>query len=168
MNYKKLFFLLLSLTLLNTNNTYTHQHNMLSPLQKAAFTVCVSSLLVALAPLYSTKKKSFKIAEIALWIAKLSLCVVFLDLIHTISIDARPFFFPNEAEKARALEGSERSHFLKTQRDLRNCLIKESKSERSDSGRPAACEQIAKMLALAGGNLELEKLTQIFITHFKQ
>src|SRR3990167_2343965 len=76
--------------------------------------------------------------------------------------DIKTYTFPNDKERARALAISEKLELVKSQKNFRYCLKKNSSNSKiSSSGYPTICEEAAKMLEMCGGESELERMTLI-------
>lgn len=71
--------------------------------------------------------------------------------------------YPNDEEKAHAEAVAEGFLFLTTENELKKCFVDhKGNGERNSFGRPAACEDVAKMLNMLGGRSEVDRMTTNF------
>ncbi len=81
----------------------------------------------------------------------------------SIAMEIKTHTFPSEEEKSHANAVAERYSSIVTEKEFENCLRhNRSTSERGSSGRPAACEDIARMLIMLGGKDEVNRMTTIY------
>lgn len=80
-----------------------------------------------------------------------------------ISKEIKAHVFPNDEEAKHAHAVATKYSFLVTERELEKCLLQHrNSSERGRSGRPLACEDIARMLILLDGKEQVNKMTTIY------
>lgn len=81
----------------------------------------------------------------------------------TITRALRPYVFPTTEETLNQLLNKEASESLGARNKFSNCLIKNKASaDINISGRPAACEDLARMFGIIAGMPELDNMTKTF------
>jgi len=86
----------------------------------------------------------------------------------SIGKSVKSYVSPSEEEKAHAYIIHEQYEFLKTKKEFRTCLLQKANTERGPSGRPQACEDMARLFAMTAGDGELSKLTKTFNKHYNK
>lgn len=107
------------------------------------------------------------VAAVVGTVAGIGICVNAAIQVYGVGKDVASYVSPSNEQKARALNYQEQYETLSIKRGLRACLIQAVNSERGSSGRPIACEEAARMFAIALGDQELDILTKTFNKHYR-
>lgn len=70
--------------------------------------------------------------------------------------------FPDDEKKTAINKARDINEFFTAKKEFRDCLMENTKTPRNASGRPSACEDLARMFALIAGKPELDEMTENF------
>lgn len=93
-----------------------------------------------------------------------SLCV---DFIHACQVINR-YMQEGDKETISDLQVEEACKYVRGRIIFKDCLIKNARGEINSAGRPAVCEEFARMFALAGGSAEIGEITETFKRVYEQ
>ncbi len=68
----------------------------------------------------------------------------------------------SDDKKARINLARQKNDLFAARKEFKSCLMKNIKTERNDSGRPVACEDLASIFAMIAGKSELDQMTTTF------
>jgi hypothetical protein len=89
--------------------------------------------------------------------------------INTIVDQIRAHNFPTKEEEEHAEFVADQYALLAAEDGLEKCLIKNKNArERTDSGIPTACKEIAEAFVFFGGQAEVDRMTAIYSQYRKQ
>lgn len=82
---------------------------------------------------------------------------------YRIGQEIRKYNFPTIEERVYAEEVAEKYAFLTAENELQKCFIdNRTSSVRNRFGQPVACEEIARVFSMLGGENEANKMTSIY------
>ncbi len=68
----------------------------------------------------------------------------------------------DDKEAVDDLKVSAAYDYLLARKIFKSCLVKNARGAKNTAGRPAVCEEAARMFALLGGDPEIEQMTEVF------
>lgn len=96
-------------------------------------------------------------------VAGVGTCIFAAVKVYEIGKDINALLNPTEEQKERKIKARESRKLIEARVNFRDCLMKNHRLEKNQSGRPTVCEDMAKMFALIGGQAALDEMTQTFV-----
>ncbi|MBI2774735.1 hypothetical protein HYX58_01900 [Candidatus Dependentiae bacterium] len=95
-------------------------------------------------------------------VAGVGICVLAATQVVAVGKDLHSYLNPTDEEIDKQQRARESYEALHAKREFRKCIMQNHNHEKNESGRPAECEQLAKMFAAMNGKQALDEMTATF------